>query len=467
MKYVRLLAGGRVLIAALGAIFVAAIAANAAGLFQGLPLANGNSYCSGYSVYSSGVTVPGVLPTPNQCNSTVPAGPAITGNELIPADTGLTASAPATVLMPSSVVAGSSFGAPRNMLGNGSLNGTQVNGTSTVTGATTSTPTYAALGADRWLIDTNVTSGTGSSAIVTSSPTPPAGFTNVMKVYRAATSSLGQPICAWQAVPSYISTQAAGLPVTFSAYIAALAGLSADNGNAVTMVVTTGTGTDQGLNNAWTASPAITQAWTGIATTGTQTFTTSTTFNRYQMTVTLPTTETEIGVAICFTPTTASGNSGTTDGFAFTGAQLEQAPSMSRFEVRPKQAEAIDNDQFVFAIHDTASVATVLAMCTETTSATDASCWLPYPVPMYKAPTVTLLNCGSACFAMPTTTAQTAVTSTCVLTLNATFTIVGGTNGTYLQCAQSNTTAAVGLALPLLMSAAATNSGVIIAWTGF
>ena len=54
----------------------------------------------------------------------------------------------------------------------------------------------------------------------------------------------------------------------------------------------------------------------------------------------------------------------------------------------------------------------------------------------------------------------------CVLTINATFTLISGINNTYLQCAQSGTTAAVGITLPLLMSTSATNAGQIIAWTG-
>jgi hypothetical protein len=460
------------LLTAVGLLTVVGVApvAYAAGLFNGFPVPNGASYCSGYSGYPTSATTPGVNATPNNCNSTVPAGPALTGNEYYPADTAVPGSVqtgqPVTVLVPGSAIAGSTWMNSRNLLGNGAFNGTQVNGTTTVTGATTSAPGTSALGADRWVIDTNVASGTGSSVIATATPTPPAGFINELKLYRAATSSLAQPICAWQAIPNADSVSVAGQTVTLSAYVAALAGLSADNGNTAQLVVITGTGTDQGFNGSWTASPAITPAWTGIATATNTTINVTTTYTRYSVSVAIPSTATEIGVGVCFTPTTTAGNSGTTDGIAFTGTQLERGNVASLYEFKTRVKEVQENQAFVYAIHDTASLAQVIGSCSETTANSVAACFVAFPETMYKSPTTTITGCGTACFAMPTTTGQTAVTSTCVLILNATFTITNGPNGVYLQCTQSGTTAAVGINLPLLYSAAATNSGIIASWTG-
>lgn len=447
--------------AALAAVLVAS-PAFAAGLFNGYPEGNGAAYCASYNQ-------PGGPGTASVCTNNVPAGPALTGNELVPADSGVTpgqvggsGSPGTTIVIPSTAVG--SLTAPRNLLGNGDMLGTQVNGTATVTFATTSAATYAALVADRWVGDVNVGSGAGRSAVITASPAPPTGFTQSVKMYRTS-GSLGQPVCSWSVVPSAQSTQIAGQTVTFSGYVAALAGLAADNGSAANLVIISGTGTDQGLAGSWTASPAITPAWTGITTVVNTPITLTTSFARFSTSATIPTTATEVGVAICFTPSTASSG-GSTDGIAFTGMQLERSNVASLFEVRSRTAEILDNEQFVYAIHDTAGPSPVLGLCTETTANTDAACWLQYPVPMYVAPTVSLVNCGSACFAMPTTTAQTAVTSTCALTVNATFTYIQGVQGTYLQCAQSGTTAAVGITLPILMSTSATNSGVIVAWTG-
>ena len=83
------------------AVSIASTAAYAAGYFPGFPIVGGAAYCQGNSNYSTSVTVPGTVPTPNVCNDNVSAGPTIvTGNELIPADTGLGNQVPATVYLP-------------------------------------------------------------------------------------------------------------------------------------------------------------------------------------------------------------------------------------------------------------------------------------------------------------------------------------------------------------------------------
>lgn len=450
----------RRLLIAVGALtaLTAVPVAYAAGLFNGYPVGNGASYCSGASGYPTGATTPGVTNTPNACNSTVPAGPALTGNEYYPADTAtpgsLTQTAPSTILVPGTAVAGSTFATPRNLLGNSQLLGTQVNGTNTVTCATTSAPTTAAISADRFECDANVGSGAGRTAIVTSSPTPPTGFTNVMKVFRTS-GALTQPICVWQAVPTPQSTQLAGQTVTFSAQIAALAGLSADNGNTMSMVIISGTGTDQGFNGSWTASPAITPAWTGIATVANVTQNVTTTFARYSVTAALASTVTEVGVGLCFTPT-ATG-AGATDGFAWTGAQLEKGASASVFEVKPRQADIADNEQFIYAINEGAATVT-RAMCMAS-STTLAICGLKFPVPMYKTPAMGY----STGFATATTTAGSTLGACTTL---RTSTLVAGngpsSEGVLVDCV-ATTVPAAGSADYLADNG---GTGVITAWTG-
>jgi hypothetical protein len=81
----------KTLVAAVLATF-AITAAYAAGLFPNLPIVGQASYCGGFSTGVSGQV----------CTTTVPAGPtALTGNELIPADTQLSqGQAPQTVSIP-------------------------------------------------------------------------------------------------------------------------------------------------------------------------------------------------------------------------------------------------------------------------------------------------------------------------------------------------------------------------------
>src|SRR5262245_32904679 len=76
---------------AAGLCVAAAATAFAAGLFPNFPIVGGAAYCGGYSTGVAGQV----------CTVNVPAGPtALTGNELIPADTQLSqGQAPQTVLL--------------------------------------------------------------------------------------------------------------------------------------------------------------------------------------------------------------------------------------------------------------------------------------------------------------------------------------------------------------------------------
>jgi hypothetical protein len=79
------------LLAVVGALTALAVPAIAAGLWWGFPVIGGATYCTSYSLYPTTATVPGTLPTANQCNIFAPAGPtATTGAEMIPVDTGVT-----------------------------------------------------------------------------------------------------------------------------------------------------------------------------------------------------------------------------------------------------------------------------------------------------------------------------------------------------------------------------------------
>lgn len=435
----------------LGAAIVP-IVVYAAGMYSTLPQVGQPSFSGGTVTGSSGAI----------SSTTVPAGPGfLTGSEIIPADTQLSGGAPPqTVTIPVTML-GNFGGTPRNYLGNGDLIGTQVNGTSTVTCATTSAPTFAAISADRWECDANVGSGAGRTAIVTSSPSPPTGFLNVMKVFRTS-GALLQPICVWQAVPNSGSVALAGNSATFSANIAALAGLAADNNNQVQMVIISGTGTDQGFNGSWTASPAITPAWTGITTVANQTITVTTTFSRFAITATIPATATEVGVGLCFTPT-ATG-AGATDGFAFTGAQLERGSGASPYEFRSKASTIADNMQYIYNINEGA-LGPSRAVCHATTAGAGngagiIECPIVFPVPMYSAPTMSY----AVGFAGFTTTAETTATA-CMGTFGTDTTVAfaSSTTQVMIQCNLTSSTIAVGISMTLIDNG---GTGRITAWTG-
>ena len=301
-----------------------------------------------------------------QYPSTLP----LTGAEQMPADTqlagGLNPASEAITI--GQLTAATADPTPRNYLDNGAMVINQ-QGTGTITGGTTSI-TALQFAADRWFIDTNVGSGAGQAAVITASPAPPAGFTQSFKLWRNS-GALTQPVCTIQAIETVRATQLAGKYVVLSAYVDALAGLTA-TGGLVNAYVITGTGTDQGIATL-TASPAITPAWTGIAASnaaGSSTaispagqWAATTSWNRFNtVPVLIPTTATEVGVEICFTPVGSS--SGATDGIALTGVQLEPVlysvaaaapPGASTFEFRTYQDELLKAQRFFWQLNEPAS----------------------------------------------------------------------------------------------------------------
>lgn len=290
----------------------------------------------------------------------------------------------ATGINPSTMA---SFLTPRNILDNGAIMIAQ-RGTSATTGATTSITGKDPSGgyvADRWAVYTNVTSGAGKGQVVTATPSPLTGFINSMTVWRDS-GALTQPVCVIQEVPTKDAINLKGQQVTFSAYMQALAGLSTDNGSVVSMQVLTGTGTDEGLSSL-TASPAVTPAWTGIATTITGSKTITTGWARYSVTGTIPTTVTEIGVQICFTPT-ATG-SGTTDGFAMVGLQLEQGPIASTYDFHPIVLETAKSSNYFIRFTESATSTNLSGMSGLYVTSSQCSATIAFPISMRTAPSYT------------------------------------------------------------------------------
>ena len=280
------------------------------------------------------------------------------------------------------------FGTPRNYLDNGSIDVAQ-RGTSAITGATTSVTGKDPTGgyvADRWAVFTNVTSGAGKGQVVTASPSPLTGFVNSMNVWRDS-GALTQPVCVIQEIPSNDSISLQGQQVTFSAYLQALSGLNTDNGNVVKMTILTGTGSDEGLASL-TASPAVTPAWTGIATNAASANKTITTaWARYSITGTIPTAAKEIGAQICFTPT-ATG-SGTTDGFAMVGLQFEQGSTASAYEFRPLGFEFSKAAQYFIRLNESTTSTTLQGFNGLFVTSSQCKASLNFPVSMRTAPAQT------------------------------------------------------------------------------
>ena len=234
----------------------------------------------------------------------------------------------------------------------------------------------------------NVGSGNFTGTVITTTPAPPLGFQQSIKLVRAG-GALTQPACFWQAVPTAKAVALQGQQVTFSAYEQALAGLAADQGSTTqsfNLVVIIGTTADEGFAS-WTASPAITPAFTGLATQVNTNFVTPVTpsWQRYQVTAAIPTTTKEIAVGACFTPT-ASGQSAT-DGIAVTGLQLEAGSVMTAYEFKDIQQELATAQRYFYILVDNTTSSHVYALGQNTTTS-NSTFTIQFPVTMRAAPAV-------------------------------------------------------------------------------
>lgn len=293
---------------------------------------------------------------------------------------------------------------PRNLLDNGQMQ-VQQRGTATRTCGTTTIPS-SAYGPDRWGCNVNVGSGAGTLIVdntVADLPTGPI-FNSAAKFYRTS-GALAQPQCVMQEIASSRITPLQGQQLVLSAYIKGLANMLAES-TTVNAYVFYGTGTDEGLQS-FTASPAITPAFTGINSSLTAAWTISSTWTRYSYSFSLPTTATEAAVALCWTPTTG-GTAGATDGFLFTGVQLEQGATPSSFEFKPIGEETAIAQRYYWQWAETASAYTASPFkCTAHTT-TIAACLAPLHVTMRAAPVVT---CTIGTMTRDVAGTQTAVTA--------------------------------------------------------
>ena len=173
--------------------------------------------------------------------------------------------------------------------------------------------------ADRWACNraSNVTGIT-----VSQSTDVPTGFKYSLKLQRTAANTALDALYLFNSNESINTLDLAGQTVTISFWAKAGANYS---GGALTIILSTGTGTDQPVY-------AFTNAAATIATTQAIT----TTWTRYSFTGTLPSNATEVGSYYYWTPT---GTAGADDAVYFTGFQLEKGSTATAFDYRPYGTE--------------------------------------------------------------------------------------------------------------------------------
>jgi hypothetical protein len=258
-----------------------------------------------------------------------------------------------------------------------------------------------------------------------------------------------------QEVESANAYQLAGQTVELSFNANTGANFSAANYN-MTAYVVYGTGADEGISklayginagggggSGWTGQTNATAAVIGLGGVSTA--------GRYVAVANVPSTATEVGVALCWTPV---GTAGTNDYVAFDGIQLVRNPALAQyvstttgystatvpataFDRRSFQVEAVLQERYFWEISEPAASVAVGSAGTYYTTTT---CLVPFafPVTMRIAPTVSFggTALSSSTFAVIANSATPIALATTYLVQSAL-----GANTTYVGALKATTAA--------------------------
>lgn len=236
------------------------------------------------------------------------------------------------------------------------------------------------------------------------------GFGATLRVNKASGTGTAQ-VCVAQEIETQNSFRFQGQTVEFDlGHVKAGPAFSAVNSTLAAYILT-GTGTDEGSVNAAfsiNAGGGGSSGWTGATlfggTAGYQVPIT-TSFGRYTVTAPMPVTETEIAVAICWTPV---GTGTVNDWFEFGESQFVPNSALTSVagsngavlavnDVRAKSfsrrlagVEVLQQQRYAYSIAEgTITAGTIMAGAGNTPSATTCAINIPFPDVMRAAPTYT------------------------------------------------------------------------------
>ncbi len=287
-----------------------------------LTVNGGGSFSSGTisNLLSTNVTVGSILATnanlTNVTMSSFASGNAsITGNVTVSGN------------LSAANFSGQSAGMFKNVLLNGDFQVNQRQISNTNIGTTYNYP------ADRWVVyrtalqtGANIMYTPGGNLTSSDLPFSEANITKFVRVGRISGNTGTQNIQMLQQIESYNCYPIRGKTVTLSYYYRVGSSLASLAGNALSAMITTGTGIDQNYRvNGFTGS-----------TTGSQLLSMNTSWTKGSVTATLGSNINELVVAFVYTP---SGTAGASEYFEVTGVQLEVGSNSSSFEWRPYALE--------------------------------------------------------------------------------------------------------------------------------
>jgi hypothetical protein len=355
----------------------------------------------------------GGLPTGNKISMNVGDLVLVT-NQSATVGTGYTAllfvsaisSVGATLSQSSSINAGPNE--PRNMLNGGDATTNPWQRGTSITGIV-ATNTYTA---DRWF----AVAGTATSATVArSADTSVSGFAHGFFVARQSGQASVSAVIVGQVLETLNSVRAQGQPVTFSFFAKSASGYT---GGSLGVRVGMGTGTDQ------SASSFVNTTWTGYSDVISATQAITATATRYVFTGNVPTSATQIGVSVQFTPVgTNTGN----DAVTFYGFQLETGSGATPYEHLDEEIVVAQCQRYFYQIFEgTANVVQAIGLMGAANAATFV---IPLPVTMRAIPTVSVVA-GS--FAQINSGATIAVAGfgSGISATTATITVVSTASGT-------------------------------------
>jgi len=296
----------------------------------------------------------------------------------------------------------------------------------------TTTITYG--GPDRWAYWSGTSTTMTVSQDTTAADLRP-GYKAAFKMARTSGQTGVVQMCMMQEIESVNSYMFQGQTAEVDFDAVTGANFSPASGNMVVYFIS-GTGTDQGVSTAafnLNAGGGGSSLWTGQVNTG---VTVSlgggaSTSGRYSVVAPIPSTATELAIALCYTPVGTAGtndyvalgniqatrNSALTTVAGAAGAALNANDARAKsFSRRSQALESVLQYRYYYQLTETAAI-TPVAPCSAVDT-THTNCLVQFPVAMRAAPTLTYAN-G---FASPTSTTQATLGACTTLASAATVT---------------------------------------------
>jgi hypothetical protein len=444
-------------------------------MWSTLPIIGGASFCASTVTGTGslgGITGQGQGSTGSICGQTVPAGPpALTGVEMIPADTQLTGGAPPQSATVPSALLGALNSKVNRLIGGDFGTNLWQRGTTPISATTATTATMTA---DRWWAYSSANTMTISKQTGAADTIPTLGLYASMRVDRPSGTDV-TPICVGQTLDKQAAAPLIGNNAIFSFY--ALAGSTfSPTASGLTVKVAYFTAADSAASqgtiqfaggNSQTAALGTTTGYTaavggvspgttGTVASGVATVPISTTWTRYAVYAPIPTVNasgtavTGVTVSLCETNV---GTGASTDWFEFTGAQVQAMPSTATavlangvisptgFERRLAADEQFLQQAYSYVVVESAAALNIQGACAGSTTSI-ANCLIAFPAPMRIAPVAKYTAGFEAC----TTTACSSATVCTALTTSATQAWAVSNKQAVVDCASSAGTPAAGTA---------------------